>query len=143
MDCKGCAGPESSGKWPKPLAQGPGAPRRRAAIFCARGFIPLRPAVDPTNANLLSFLQSTGTISAPQAVEIATHFTPRTLEKHQFLLQAGRVSDEYLFLDRGLLRAFVHDPDGNDVTTGFYTGGRVVFEVASFFNRPPASPSRP
>ncbi|AMJ65916.1 Crp/Fnr family transcriptional regulator [Hymenobacter sp. PAMC 26628] len=97
--------------------------------------------MDPTNANLLSFLQSTGTIAPPQAVEIAAHFTPRTLEKHQFLLQAGRISDDYLFLDHGLLRAFVHDPDGNDVTTGFYTGGQVVFEVASFFNRPPARES--
>lgn len=97
--------------------------------------------METTNDSLQRFLQSTGSIGAPQAAEIAAHFAPKTLEKHQFLLEAGRVSDDYFFLDRGLLRAFVHDPAGNDVTTGFYAGGQVVLEVSSFFHRTPARES--
>jgi CRP-like cAMP-binding protein len=60
------------------------------------------------------------------------------LEKNEFLLHEGRVCDEYLLLDTGLVRAFANDPEGNDVTTGLYTSGQLVFEVASFFNRTPS-----
>jgi CRP-like cAMP-binding protein len=88
--------------------------------------------------NLLRFLQSTGFVSAQQAPDIAAHFTSRMLEKHEFLLREGQMCDEYLLLDTGLVRAFANDPDGNDVTTGLYTSGQLVFEVASFFNRTPS-----
>lgn len=87
---------------------------------------------------LIAFLQRAGFINPAQARDIADGFAPRRLHKNEMLLRAGRVSDAYLFLDRGLLRAFVHDAAGNDVTTGFYSGGQVAFEAASFFNRTPS-----
>ncbi|MEL5993585.1 Crp/Fnr family transcriptional regulator [Hymenobacter segetis] len=79
-----------------------------------------------------------GPISAAQAEDIAIAFVPKTIAKHDFLLRAGKVSDDYLFLDSGFMRAFAYDTDGNDVTTGFYASGQIVFEVASFFNRTPS-----
>ncbi|MCB2376254.1 Crp/Fnr family transcriptional regulator [Hymenobacter sp. BT635] len=91
-----------------------------------------------TREPLIRFFQSTGLISAAQAAEIAAGFTRRTLARHELLLPAGQVSDEYLFLDQGLLRAFALDEDGNDVTTGFFSVGQVALEVASFFNRTPS-----
>ena len=87
---------------------------------------------------LQQFLQSTGTISAPQAAEIAAFFRPKQLARHAFLLEAGQVSDTYFLLTEGLLRAFALDPDGNEVTTGLAGPGQVVFEVASFFTRTPS-----
>ena len=62
-----------------------------------------------------------------------------TISKNDFLLQAGAVSDDYFFLDSGFMRAFAYDTEGNDVSTGFYASGQVVFEAASFFNRTPSS----
>lgn len=91
-----------------------------------------------TNDKLLAFLQSTGGIGPRQAAEIAAEFTPRSVRKAHFLLRAGRVSDEYLFLDQGVMRAFAHTPAGHEVTTGFFAEGQVVFEVASFFLQQPA-----
>ncbi|MBH8557239.1 Crp/Fnr family transcriptional regulator [Hymenobacter negativus] len=91
-----------------------------------------------TNEKLTQFFQSMGPISAGQAADIASVFVPKAIGKHEFLLQAGRVSDEYLFLDSGFVRAFAYDTNGHDVTTGFYASGQVVFEVASFFNRTPS-----
>jgi CRP-like cAMP-binding protein len=88
--------------------------------------------------NLIRFLQGNGQINLQKAVEIAAHFSPRTLSKNEFLLQAGKVSNEYLFLDKGFIRAFAFDTEGSDVTTGFYCAGQVVFEVSSFFNRTPS-----
>jgi CRP-like cAMP-binding protein len=38
-------------------------------------------------------------------------------------------------LENGFMRAFAYDTAGNDITTNFYEGSQVVFEVSSFFNR--------
>lgn len=77
-------------------------------------------------------------MNAGQATEIAAEFTPKEFGKNAYLLHAGHISDDYLFLDSGFMRAFAYDTDGNDVTTGFYASGQIVFEVASFFNRTPS-----
>jgi CRP-like cAMP-binding protein len=91
-----------------------------------------------TTAKLAAFLQSTALLTAGQAQVIAAEFRPLHLARHAFLLQAGTVSDDYLFLEAGLLRAFAYDTAGHDITTGFYSPGEVVFEVASFFQRTPS-----
>lgn len=87
---------------------------------------------------LTHFLQDTRVINAAQAAGIAAPFVPKILKKGDFLLQAGQVSDDYLFLETGVLRAFAYDVAGHDISTSFYTQGRVVFEVASFFQRTPS-----
>jgi len=87
---------------------------------------------------LIEFLQGSGQINSQKAAEIAAHFSLKTLLKNEFFLQAGKVSNEYLFLDKGFMRAFAFDTGGNDVTTGFYSANQVVFEVSSFFNRTPS-----
>ncbi len=91
-----------------------------------------------TRDKLTAFLQRAGFINAAQAAEIARTFSPLLLRKNDVLLPAGRVSDAYLFLDQGLLRAFVHDAEGNEVTTRFYVSGHVALDASSFFNRTPA-----
>jgi CRP-like cAMP-binding protein len=90
------------------------------------------------NEKLLTFLQSTAPLTAAQVQAIAAEFKPLQLKKHDFLLRAGTVSDDYVVLETGLLRGFAYDPAGHDVTTGFYGPGEVVFEVASFFQRTPS-----
>jgi CRP-like cAMP-binding protein len=55
--------------------------------------------------------------------------------RNEFLFKEGRVCNEYFFLEKGFIRAFAHDTEGNDVTTNFYSAYQVVFEVSSFFNR--------
>ncbi|MDO7875978.1 Crp/Fnr family transcriptional regulator [Hymenobacter sp. ASUV-10] len=89
-------------------------------------------------AQLIQFLQTGGRITQPQAEEIAQEFTAKTIGKNEFLLRAGQVSDDYVFLDQGFLRAFAYDIDGQDITTGFYGPGQVALEVASFFQRTPS-----
>ena len=84
---------------------------------------------------LIQFLQSTNMLGGPKASEIASHFTSKHFRKGDFILKAGRVPDEYLYLEEGFIRAFAHDTQGNDVTTAIYSSNQVVFEVSSFFNR--------
>ncbi|MES2389001.1 MAG: Crp/Fnr family transcriptional regulator [Bacteroidota bacterium] len=88
--------------------------------------------------NLLNFLQSSSHLSVLKAKEVADCFRALHISKGDFLLREGQVSDTYYFLESGFMRAFAINTEGNDITTGFYSPGRVVFEVASFFNRLPS-----
>jgi CRP-like cAMP-binding protein len=85
--------------------------------------------------NLLNFIQKALPVTRHKLEEIVSFFQPLAIPKHAFLLEEGKISDTYLFLDKGFMRAYTYDTDGNDVSTGFYSGGQVVFEVASFFLR--------
>lgn len=85
-----------------------------------------------TKENLTAFFKNSNLVSSAVAAEIADHFEFKIIPKNQFLLLAGKISDEYLFLDKGYMRAFAHDTEGNEVTTNFYSQGQVVFEVSSF-----------
>ena len=93
----------------------------------------------PDDTQLLKFLQSGGKISQSKAVEIAAYFDQMELQKNEFLLREGQVSNSYLVINFGFMRAYSIDLDGDEVTTAFYTdGGYPVFDVASFFNRTPS-----
>lgn len=85
--------------------------------------------------NLTAFFHSTNLVSLTMAQEIAAKFDHKIIPKNQFLLQAGKMPDEYLFLDKGYMRAFAFDLEENEITTNFYKPGQIIFEVSSFFNR--------
>lgn len=89
-------------------------------------------------AMLIQFLTHSHIISPQKVAEIAAGFTEKEIPKQDYLLREGQVANEYLFLEQGCLRAFAHDVDGKEVTTGLYTQRQIVFEVSSFFNRIPS-----
>jgi CRP-like cAMP-binding protein len=84
---------------------------------------------------LINVFLSTNLFSHTIANEIADRFSSKLISKNQFQLTEGKVCNEYLFLAKGCLRAFVYDTEGKEVTTNFYVPGDRVFEVSSFFNR--------
>ncbi|MEZ0541869.1 Crp/Fnr family transcriptional regulator [Fibrella arboris] len=84
---------------------------------------------------LLAFIQKNVAVPAHTLLHIAGHFDEKVIGKNDYFLKEGTVSNEYLFVVDGLLRAFTFDTDGNEVTTYFYSKNRVVFEAASFFMR--------
>ena len=84
---------------------------------------------------LTQFLYSSNLVSQTSAQQIAAQFKPKTIRKNEYLLKAGQATNEYFFLETGFLRSFAYDVEGNDITTGFYSGNQMVFEVSSFFSR--------
>jgi CRP-like cAMP-binding protein len=86
-------------------------------------------------ASLAHFINQLIPISIEVLDEITSKFEERTIPKHHFFLSEGEFSKEYLFLESGFMRAFTLDVDGNEVTTNFYAGNNVVFEVSSFFTQ--------
>ncbi len=65
---------------------------------------------------------------------IAKNFEQMPLLKGELLLKQGKVCG-YYYLAEGCMRAYTFDVRGNEITTYFYTQGRVVFDAASFFMR--------
>lgn len=94
--------------------------------------------VDPSKQMLLRFFQTHGLNFASVIEEALSYFEEKEFGKADFFLKEGLVSNEYMILQTGFLRAFTHDTDGNDVTTNFYGPGNLVLEVASFFHRTPS-----
>ena len=88
---------------------------------------------------LLLFIQQHVPANRHTLETIADQFDRRTVAKNETVLRAGAVSNEYLFLSEGFMRAFTPDPNGNEVTTFFYAPIRPVFEVSSFFMRVPSA----
>ena len=88
-----------------------------------------------SSQKLIQFFKNSNLVSLKTAEEITSVFSPKEISKNEFLLKEGRICNEYYFLEKGFIRAFAYDTEGNDVTTNFYSACQVVFEVNSFFNR--------
>ncbi|MBL7909439.1 MAG: Crp/Fnr family transcriptional regulator [Bacteroidia bacterium] len=84
---------------------------------------------------LTKFIQNNLPIENKTLNEIAEHFEEKVFLKNDFFLREGQISNEYLFLAEGFMRAFTFDTDRNEVTTYFYPKNRVVFDASSFFMR--------
>lgn len=84
---------------------------------------------------LINFIQNNFKSSRKTLGEIAEHFEEKTFTKNDYFLKEGQISNDYLFLADGFMRAFTYDTDRNEVTTYFYSKNRVVFEASSFFMR--------
>jgi len=61
-----------------------------------------------------------------------------TIAKGELILEIGSIADGYLVLEEGLIRSYVIDYKGTDITTNFFTKNTIVIEVASLFQRIPS-----
>ena len=58
--------------------------------------------------------------------------------KIKVLLNEGNTSNEYYLIEEGLFRAYVHDYNGNEITTQFFGPNEILIEVTSLFLRVPS-----
>lgn len=64
-----------------------------------------------------------------------------TFRKDEYILREGQVSNEYYCLEKGLVRTYVTDYHGDDITTGFIEENDIAIDVFSLFQRLPAKES--
>ena len=88
-----------------------------------------------SKTNLKNFILSNHQCPFDVLEQMVENFEEITFAKGDYFLKEGGISNCYMFLEDGFMRAFTFDPDGNDVTTNFYKKGQIVFEVSSFFKR--------
>lgn len=91
--------------------------------------------MDENRDLLIKFILGVVPISREDASEIAHSFRSMRLKKGELLVRENQISDDYLYLQQGLMRTFLYDLKGDEITTDFFTEDHVVFEVTSFFNR--------
>lgn len=60
------------------------------------------------------------------------------LAKGDFLLKKDQVANAYYILESGLVRTYLYDYEGNEITTGFTGTHEIAIEVASLFQRIPS-----
>jgi CRP-like cAMP-binding protein len=82
---------------------------------------------------LIQFIESVIPMPRQKVEEIAASFKKIEIAKGDYFIRYEKMNCEYLFLEKGFIRAYTFDLDGSEVTTEFYADGQVVFEVASFF----------
>ncbi|RYE16699.1 MAG: Crp/Fnr family transcriptional regulator [Sphingobacteriaceae bacterium] len=74
------------------------------------------------------------------AAELNTIFDAHTLtvfSKGDFLLKKGKVANSYFCISEGLVRSYVYDFNGNDITTGFIGNNEIAIDVVSLFHQVP------
>jgi CRP-like cAMP-binding protein len=90
------------------------------------------------NPMLRQFFQKNGLTTASVVEEAINCFDEKKISRNSLHLKEGLIANEYMVVESGFLRAYTHDTDGNEVTTGFFTKGNLVLEPSSFFHRTPS-----
>lgn len=62
-------------------------------------------------------------------------------KKGEVILRNGETARDYILIESGILRKYVIDVDGNEVTTKFHSMGDFSIVVLSFFHQLPSSES--
>ncbi|NCA80434.1 MAG: Crp/Fnr family transcriptional regulator [Sphingobacteriia bacterium] len=71
----------------------------------------------------------------PLAENIVSYFDYKIIPKNTLTLKAGEICDNYMFIHKGIMRSYILDSKGIEITTNIYTKNQVAIEQASFFNR--------
>ncbi len=61
-----------------------------------------------------------------------------SLKKRDFILKKGHVANAYFCVEEGMIRSYVYDYAGNDITTGFIGKDELAIDVVSLFTRVPS-----
>ncbi len=56
-------------------------------------------------------------------------------KKAEFILKIGDQANDYYLIENGILRSFVYDYNGNEITTNFHCPNDISTEYASLFQR--------
>ena len=89
------------------------------------------------HSSLLKQLKEVFKISDKDCARIIPLFEPLTVKKNEMLLQAGQISRYVYYVDKGCLRQYYINTNGDDRTIYFKTEGGWVSELVSFLDNKP------
>ena len=69
---------------------------------------------------------------------ILDQFVEVTFNKNDYLIEIGKTSTFYYFLEEGFLRSYSIDLDGNDITSKFFGPKDIVIDWHSYFLKKPS-----
>jgi CRP-like cAMP-binding protein len=78
-------------------------------------------------------------LTGEEAAYIKQMLIPKKLRKRQYLLQEGDICKNICFVEKGALRAYVLDENGNEHITAFALEGWTIGDLYSFMKAEPAT----
>lgn len=93
------------------------------------------------NDTILEFIKSVyenPSISADGYKTLSSKHRKIEFKKNDFLLRNGEISKSYILVESGLLRKYVINVEGNEITTSFSSSGDFAIVVLSFFHQVPS-----
>lgn len=88
--------------------------------------------------HLQAYLKKLNPMSDEKADYITTFFKKETINKHQLIIKEGKISRKSYFLETGIIRCYIIDLNGNEVTTRFYSAPDFLNDYLSFFTQKPS-----
>jgi CRP-like cAMP-binding protein len=67
--------------------------------------------------------------------DIVGHFEPVSFSRNEYFVKVGKVNTHHFFMTEGFMRAYTFNPEGEEVTTDFFSSNRPVFEANSFITQ--------
>ena len=77
-------------------------------------------------------------MSDEKAELITTYFTEKKYPKGTLLITEGKTSKHSYFLDEGIIRCYIIDLNGDEVTTRFFSAPDFFNDYLSFFEQKPS-----
>lgn len=87
---------------------------------------------------LREYLNNIKSMSDEKTDLIATYFKKETITKDTLILQEGKTSKKSYFLESGIIRRYIIDINGDEVTTRFYSAPDFLNDYLSFFGQKPS-----
>lgn len=87
---------------------------------------------------LQDFLKQIKTMPNEKADLIASYFKKETGTKNSLIIEEGKTSKKSYFLESGIIRCYIIDLNGDEVTTRFFSAPDFLNDYLSFFDQSPS-----
>jgi len=87
---------------------------------------------------LKNYLINIKSMSDEKAELITTYFKKKSYSKGRLLIEEGKTSKQSYFLDTGIIRCYIIDLNGDEVTTRFFSAPDFFNDYLSFFEQKPS-----
>jgi CRP-like cAMP-binding protein len=88
---------------------------------------------------LIKYLLQFGTLNPQQIELINSLLTEREMKPGDYLLKAGKVSNEFAFVTKGVFRICYYDQDGNENTRYFIDEEHFIVDLESYNSNMPSA----
>jgi CRP/FNR family transcriptional regulator, anaerobic regulatory protein len=88
---------------------------------------------------LLQYLSANFNVSAEAQQLLSEHLQVQKIPRNTILLAENQVSEYIYFVQKGLVRAFYYNENGEDITTLFADAGDFIYSPASFQKQEPST----
>lgn len=87
---------------------------------------------------LSDFLLSLTPLDSDELKDITSHFEQEFIPKNTLLIEQGQVCKKLYYIKKGMVRSYYLKEDGKEITQWFFSVGKFMSSVDSFFQQRPS-----